>query len=88
MQALRTVDVRTELSWTHYRNLLRVENEQARNWYMNEAASQNWTTRALDRQIGTLYYERLLASRDKEPVQNEVAAHNEAAAHIVSNAML
>lgn len=63
--------VRTELSWTHYRNLLRVENEQARNWYMEEAASQNWSTRTLDRQIGTLYYERLLASRDCEPVRQE-----------------
>lgn len=58
--------LRHELSWTHYRNLLRVENETARNWYMDEAANQNWSTRALDRQIGTLYYERLLASRDRE----------------------
>jgi len=37
-----------ELSWTHYRMLLRVENEQARQWYMNEAADQNWSTRQLD----------------------------------------
>ncbi len=65
--------VRTELSWTHYRNLLRVENEQARNWYMEESASQNWSTRALDRQIGTLYYERLLSSRDRDPVRQEAA---------------
>ena len=36
--------VRTELSWTHYRTLLRVDGEQARHWYMNEAANQNWTT--------------------------------------------
>ena len=67
--------VRTELSWTHYRALLRVENEQARHWYMNEAASQNWSTRALDRQIGTLYYERLLASGDRQAVQAEAAAN-------------
>lgn len=66
--------VRTELSWTHYRNIFRVDNEQARNWYMEEAASQNWSTRALDRQIGTLYYERLLASRDRDPVRQEAAA--------------
>jgi len=38
--------VRTELSWTHYRTLLRVGNEQARHWYMNEAASQNWKVNA------------------------------------------
>lgn len=66
--------LRHELSWTHYRNLLRVDGEQARHWYMNEAADQNWSTRALDRQIGTLYYERLLASRDRDPVRQEAAA--------------
>lgn len=65
--------LRHELSWTHYRNLLRVEDEQARNWYMVEAASQNWSSRALDRQIGTLYYERLLASRDRDPVRQEAS---------------
>ena len=65
--------LRHELSWTHYRNLLRVENERARNRYMDEAASQNWSTRALDRQIGTLYYERLLASRNRDPVREEAA---------------
>jgi hypothetical protein len=70
--------LRHELSWTHYRSLLRVENGQAKQWYMNEAAEQNWSTRALDRQINTLYYERLLASRDREPVRleavNQIAA--------------
>ncbi len=66
--------LRHELSWTHYRNLLRIEGEPARHWYMNEAANQNWSTRALDRQIGTLYYERLLASRDRDPVRDEAAA--------------
>ncbi len=63
--------VRTELSWTHYRLLLRIENEAARRWYMNETAAQNWTTRALERQIGTLYYERLLSSQDRAAVENE-----------------
>jgi len=67
--------VRTELSWTHYRTLLRVENEQARRWYMDETAAQNWSSRALERQIGTLYYERLLASRDREPVEAEARAN-------------
>ena len=66
--------VRTELSWTHYRALLRVESETARQWYMNEAAEQNWSTRALDRQIGTLYYERLLASQDRQAVRAEATA--------------
>ncbi|MBT2341771.1 MULTISPECIES: PDDEXK nuclease domain-containing protein [Pseudomonas] len=66
--------VRTELSWTHYRTLLRVENDKARHWYMHETASQNWSTRALERQIGTFYYERLLASRDQPAVKEEAAA--------------
>jgi len=66
--------LRPELSWTHYRLLLRVEDAAAREWYMNEAAGQNWGTRALERQIGTLYYERLLASKDRKPVRKEAAA--------------
>ena len=63
--------LRSELSWTHYRHLLRVEHDNAREWYMNEAADQNWSTRQLDRQISVLYYERLLASREKESVKQE-----------------
>jgi len=63
--------LRHELSWTHYRLLLRVESEQSRQWYMNEAAGQGWSTRSLDRQIGTLYYERLLASTDRVAVEQE-----------------
>jgi predicted nuclease of restriction endonuclease-like (RecB) superfamily len=70
--------LRTELSWTHYRSLLKLDNAEARTWYMHEAASQNWSTRALDRQMGTLYYERLLASRDRAAVQTE-ASHQTAA---------
>ena len=54
--------VRTKLTWTHYRHLLRVESAQARDWYANEAITQGWSTRALDRQISTLFYERLLSS--------------------------
>lgn len=65
--------LRPNLSWTHYRLLLRVEQAAARAWYMSEAAEQGWSTRALERQIGTLYYERLLASKDREPVQEEAA---------------
>jgi predicted nuclease of restriction endonuclease-like (RecB) superfamily len=67
--------LRHELSWTHYRSLTRIENERARLWYMNEAVSQNWGTRALDRQISTLYYERLLASQDRAAVESEAATN-------------
>lgn len=63
--------LRHELSWTHYRLLLRVDKADARRWYMNEAAQQNWSSRALDRQIDTLYYERLLLSQDKPAVAAE-----------------
>ena len=58
--------VRSELSWTHYRLLLRVDSAEARSWYMDETAGQNWSTRVLERQIGTLFYERLLSSKDKQ----------------------
>ena len=63
--------LRHELSWSHYRLLLRVKDETARNWYMNEVANQTWSTRQLDRQISVLYYERLLASQNKKSVQIE-----------------
>ena len=67
--------LRHELSWTHYRTLLRVESEHARQWYMNEAATLNWSTRALERQIGTLYYERLLVSQDRPALKQEAASN-------------
>ena len=61
--------LRPELSWTHYRLLLRVENEDARNWYMNESAAENWSSRQLERQISVLYYDRMLLSADKQSTQ-------------------
>jgi predicted nuclease of restriction endonuclease-like (RecB) superfamily len=63
--------LRTELSWTHYRALIRIEQPAARQWYLEEAINQAWSTRALERQISTLYYERLLSSKDKPPVEQE-----------------
>jgi hypothetical protein len=67
--------LRRELSWTHYRVLLRVDDAAAREWYMNEAAAQNWNTRALERQIRRLYFERLLSSRegDRKALRDEAA---------------
>jgi predicted nuclease of restriction endonuclease-like (RecB) superfamily len=67
--------LRRELSWTHYRLLLRVDSAEARQWYVQEAATQNWGTRALERQIGSLYYERLLLSQDKAAVNAEAKAN-------------
>ena len=63
--------LRPELTWTHYRLLIRVQNEQARLWYMNEAAEQTWSSRQLDRQISVLYYERLLNSTDTLSIREE-----------------
>jgi len=54
------------LSWTHYRTLLRVEKEQARSFYEIEAIQNNWSARELERQINSLLYERLALSRDKK----------------------
>jgi predicted nuclease of restriction endonuclease-like (RecB) superfamily len=65
--------VRSELSWTHYRLLLKVESAAARAWYMAEAESEGWSTRALERQINSFYYERILSSRDVGPVKAEAA---------------
>ncbi len=61
------------LTWTHYRSLLRVDNTEARNWYLSEAASQTWSTRTLDRNINSQYYFRLISS-DKETVRAEMKA--------------
>ena len=63
--------LRPELSWSHYRRLISVENTDARMWYMNEAANSVWSTRQLDRQISTLYYDRLLLSQNKDAVVEE-----------------
>jgi len=57
--------VSSELSWTHYRLLLKVENANAREFYLEEAFAGNWSTRQLERQINSLYFDRLLMSKDK-----------------------
>lgn len=63
--------LRDQLSWTHYRLLLKVDNDQARHFYMDEAIEANWSTRSLERQIGNLYYERMLMSKNAQVVKNE-----------------
>lgn len=60
-----------QLTWTHYRALLRVENPAARNWYMEECIRSAWSSRQLERQISTFYYDRILASSNKTPVVSE-----------------
>lgn len=60
------------LTWSHYRILLQVNNPQAREWYMQEAAQQTWSVRTLQRNISSQYYFRLLQSQHKELVENEM----------------
>ncbi|MDO4290610.1 MAG: PDDEXK nuclease domain-containing protein [Eggerthellaceae bacterium] len=61
------------LSWSHYSVLLRVDRKEARDWYEQEALREGWSVRTLDRNVSTLYYDRLLLSQDKEPVVEEMA---------------
>ncbi|MBE0433330.1 DUF1016 domain-containing protein, partial [candidate division WOR-3 bacterium] len=61
--------LRRELSWTHFRILMRIENERARQFYELEAARNNWSTRELERQIDSLLFERLALSKDKDKVK-------------------
>ena len=58
--------LRRELSWTHYRILMRVTDATVREWYMNECVACGWGTRELDRQVSTQAYSRLLASANPD----------------------
>lgn len=61
----------SELSWSHYKLIIRLKSEEARNYYIEESAKLNWSVRALERQIGTHYYERIISSKDKQIVKDE-----------------
>jgi len=63
--------LRRELTWTHYRLLLKVEKEEARKYYLEEAIASNWSTRQLERQINSFYYERLLSSKNRALLKKE-----------------
>lgn len=62
----------SELSWSHYRILMRISDEERRSWYTEECAKAGWSVRQLERQINTMFYDRLLASKDKKPVSEEI----------------
>ncbi|MBQ4443645.1 MAG: DUF1016 family protein [Alphaproteobacteria bacterium] len=64
--------LRGELNWTQYRLLLKVADNNARLFYMDECAKSNWSSRQLERQINSFFYERLLASKNKEQVKEEI----------------
>ena len=61
--------LRSELTWTHYRLLLKVDKEEARDFYLIEVINNRWSTRELERQINSLLYERLALSKDKNKVK-------------------
>jgi predicted nuclease of restriction endonuclease-like (RecB) superfamily len=63
--------VSAKLSWSHYLLILKIENEKARDYYIQETIASNWSVRALERQINSLYYERLISSQEKQPVIQE-----------------
>jgi len=64
--------VRHELSWSHYRKIMKIQNNSAREFYIDECIKSNWSTRQLERQINTHFYERLLSSQNKEAVAAEI----------------
>lgn len=61
-----------ELSWSHYRILMKITDKTARAFYTEECAKSAWSVRQLERQINTMYYQRLLASQDKSSVAAEI----------------
>ena len=66
--------LRDELTWTHYQILLKVEKDNAREFYMKEAIAGNWSTRQLERQINSLYFDRLLMSNGRKSLDDVMAA--------------
>ena len=64
--------VSAKLTWSHFQKVLRVSNEKARIFYLTEAAENMWSVRTLDRNISTLYYNRIVASIDKKTVEDEM----------------
>jgi hypothetical protein len=66
--------LRSELTWTHYRMLMRVEEQNRRDFYLTESVASGWTSRQLERQINSFYYERLLGTQksERESVKNEI----------------
>ena len=61
----------SKLSWSHNRLIMRIDNHEARQYYLTEAYQENWSVRTLERNIKTFYYDRLLSS--KAILKNEIA---------------
>ena len=68
--------VRPELSWSHYRLLIRIEKEDVRLFYIQEAIEQHWSTRKLDRNISSQYFQRILANQSSKELTTENSSRN------------
>lgn len=66
-----------KLSWSHFQRVMKVSDLKARNYYLTESVNNNWSVRTLERNVSTQYYQRLLASQLKEPVENEMLEKTE-----------
>ena len=64
--------VSAKLTWSHFQKVLRISDKKARIFYLTEAAENMWSVRTLDRNISTLYYDRIVASIDKKTVEDEM----------------
>ncbi|MDR2581606.1 MAG: PDDEXK nuclease domain-containing protein, partial [Fibromonadaceae bacterium] len=64
--------LRHELSWSHYRMIMKVENPNAREYYLEESTKGVWSTRQLERQINSFCYERVLSSKNRDAVRDEI----------------
>lgn len=60
--------LRSQFSWTHYRTLIRIDNQDKRAFYIAETIKNNWTARQLERQVNSQLFERLLLSNDVQSV--------------------
>ncbi len=71
--------VRQQLSWTHYRILMRIKRDDAREFYLQESAVGNWSTRQLERQVNSHYFERMLMTQkdDRTHVRKEADSKKE-----------
>jgi predicted nuclease of restriction endonuclease-like (RecB) superfamily len=72
--------LRAQLSWTHYRLILQIDNQKEREYYLNEAAKEHWSTRQLERQIQTNWYQRVLSTKPEveTPAKQEPESFNPA----------
>jgi predicted nuclease of restriction endonuclease-like (RecB) superfamily len=66
--------LRQELSWTHYTLIIKLDDENKRDFYIDECIKSNWSTRQLERQINSFYYERLLSTQEenRNEFRNEI----------------